>query len=105
MRFNEHQLKKLMKNMGMEQEILERKRVIIEQEGRKIILENPQVVKVSVQGMVTYQIMGEERVEEDINEEDVSILCKEAGLSREEAISLLKKHNNDLASALDEALN
>ena len=61
-------LKKMMKGM----ETIEADRVIIEGQ-KKIVIENPQVVKINLMGQETYQIVGEahEVEEEPFTEEDV----------------------------------
>ena len=93
----------MMSKMGINQEEIEAERVIIEQENKNIIIENPQVVKVSMQGNETFQISGnirEEETEEKLREEDIKQVMEKTGKSRLEAEVALKEANGDLAEAI-----
>ena len=58
----------MMKQLGIKQEDIDAKRVIIEKEDGKIIIEEPSVVKVNMQGQETFQISG--NIREETNEEE-----------------------------------
>ncbi len=94
----------MMKQMGIKQQEIEAERVIIEKsEGGKIIIENPSIQKIVMQGQESWQITGEAReevVEEGIREEDVKLVAEKTGKSEEEAMEALKEANGDIAEAI-----
>ena len=55
----------MMKQMGINQEQIDAERVIIEKENENIIINNPNVVKVNMQGQTNYQITGDISIEEN----------------------------------------
>jgi len=92
---------KMLQRMGLRVEEIKAKRVVIEQEdGTKLVFENPQVVKTVMQGQTAYQIVGTPKVEEDIREEDIELVMQKTGASREEAVKALKESNGDIAEAI-----
>ncbi|MFH1711309.1 MAG: nascent polypeptide-associated complex protein [Nanoarchaeota archaeon] len=91
----------MMKQLGMKQEEIEAERVIIECEDKKIIIEEPNVVKINMQGQDSWQITGQERSEEKgISEEDINQVMEKAQCSKEKAEQALKDSNGDLAEAI-----
>jgi nascent polypeptide-associated complex subunit alpha len=90
----------MMKKMGIEQEEIEANRVIIEQQGREIVIENPSVVRIKMQGQESFQISGDVKEEAGINEEDIRTIMEKTGKSREEAIRALEENKRDLAEAI-----
>jgi len=95
----------VMKQMGISQTDIPSSRVIIEKEdGSKIIIENPSVTKIKMQGQESFQIVGDIREEsaEDNEEnkgEDIKTIMEKTGCSEEEAIAALEK-TGDLAEAI-----
>lgn len=97
----------LMKQMGINQEEIDAIRVIIEKEDGKIIIENPNVVKIDMKGQENFQISGDVKEisnedEENSFEEDVKILMEKCNCSKEEAIEALEKSDGDLTEAMME---
>jgi len=91
----------MMKQLGMKQEEIEAERVIIECENKRIIIDNPNVVKINMQGQDSWQITGDASEEEKgISEEDISQVMEKANVSREAAEKALKDSNGDLAEAI-----
>ena len=96
----------MMSKMGIKQEEIEAGKVIIEKgDGKNIIIENPSVVKINMQGNDSFQISGdirEESREDDkkSREEDIKTIMEKTGKGREEAETALKQANNDLAEAI-----
>ena len=91
----------MMSKMGIKQENIEAKRVIIEQEGRNIIVDNPIVVKINMQGQDSFQISGDISEEEKgLSEEDIKAVMEKTHKSRLEAEVALKASNGDLAEAI-----
>ncbi len=94
-------MKSVMKQMGIAQEDIDASRVIIEKtEGGKIIIENPSVAKIKMQGQESFQISGEVyEQEESFSEQDIETIIEKTGVEREKAIEKLKQ-TGDLAEAI-----
>jgi nascent polypeptide-associated complex subunit alpha len=91
----------MMKQMGIENTEIPAKRVIIETDSKRIIIENPNVTQVSMQGQKTFQIMGEVKEETGIPEEDIQMVTEATKKSKEEARKALEKENGDIAKAIE----
>lgn len=89
----------MMRQMGIKQEELEAVRVIIEQEDGRIIIENPHVAKITMQGQESWQITGKAHEEQGIRESDVDLIVEKTGKSREEARKALEE-TGDIAEAM-----
>ena len=104
MGMNPRQMKKLMKQLGIKMEEIEGvKEVVLKLEGKEIVLKNPVVTVMVVQGEKTYQIVpGSEEVREvlEIPEEDVQLVMEQAGVDRETALKALKETKGDIAEAI-----
>ena len=101
---NPKQMQAAMKQMGIAQEQINASKVIIEKtDGTKIILMNPDVMKVKMQGNTSYQISGDEIIESDEPEttsEDVETVMEKTGCDKETATKALEDANGDLAEAI-----
>jgi len=93
-------MQQLMKQMGIDSEELSAKRVVIETEDGKLIIEEPQVTKITMQGNTSFQIAGKIRKEESISDDDVKMVAEQAGVSEEKAKEALKDCNGDIAEAI-----
>lgn len=91
----------VMRQMGISQEEIEASRVIIEKEGGRIVIENPSVTKVKMQGQETFQISGEiiEESEELFSKEDIKTIIEKTNCSEKEAKNALEE-TGDLAEAI-----
>ena len=108
-----------MKQMGIAQEEINAKRVVIETDGSNIIINNPSVVKINMQGQINFQISGEieesdsyedseveddedsDEVEEiDNTEEDIKTIMEQCTCIEAEARMALEKANGDLTQAI-----
>jgi len=100
---NPKQMQGMMKKMGMNQEDIPANKVTIErQDGTNIIINNPSIQKITMQGQTSFQITGEETEESPevaISEADVQTIMDKTGSSREEAEEALEK-TGDLAEAI-----
>jgi nascent polypeptide-associated complex subunit alpha len=100
---NPRQMQGMMKKMGISQEEIDASKVIIEKnDGNKIIIDNPNVSLVKMQGQETFQIIGEwheESSEPEISESDIKTVMEKTGCSEEEAKNSLEK-TNDLAESI-----
>jgi len=94
----------MMKQLGMEQEEISASRVIIEKtDGKKIIVENPSVTKISMRGQESFQVSGETKEESagpEITQEDIKTIMEKANVSEKEAKKALEESGGDLAEAI-----
>lgn len=91
----------LMKQMGIKSEEIEAVKVTIETaSGSAIIIEEPQVTKITMQGQASFQIAGNVRVEEKSSSDDVKMVMEQTGCSEEDAKAALLKSNGDIAEAI-----
>jgi alpha-NAC-related protein len=97
---NPSQMQGMMRKMGISQEEIDASKVIIEKnDGTRTIIQNPDVMKIKMQGNISYQISGEEFEEDSISEEDVQTIIEKTGCTAEEARDALEK-TGDLAEAI-----
>jgi len=100
---NPKKMQGMMKQLGISQEEIEASRVIIEKaDNSKLIIENPSVQKVTMQGQESFQISGdvsEQTSEVEFSYEDVSLVAEKTGKSKEEAKEALKE-TKDIAEAI-----
>ena len=86
------QMKHMMRQMGMNSEELEAVRVIIETNNKKIIVENPSVTKIVMQGKESFQISGQV-LEEELKPQIDKVITlgkKNTNASRMNAFSSLR---------------
>ncbi len=94
----------MMKQMGIKQEEIDAARVVIEKnDGGKIVIENPSVMKVVMSGQESWQISGEAREEEasGFSEEDVKLVMEKTEKSEAEVREALER-TGDIAGAIME---
>ncbi|VVB84046.1 Nascent polypeptide-associated complex protein [uncultured archaeon] len=92
----------MMKQMGINQSDIPSSRVIIEKEdGNKLVISNPSVIKIKMAGQESFQITGDVSDEsgEGFSEEDVKVVMEKTGASQKEARNALEK-TSDLAEAI-----
>jgi len=100
---NPKQMQAVMKQMGISQQEIETSRVIIEKiDGKRIIIEPAQVMKIKMQGQESFQVTGEEREEagELFSEEDIETVMEKTGVKKDVAKKALEKSGGDLAEAI-----
>lgn len=86
-------LQGMMSKLGIKQEEIPAKRVIIEKTDGNIIIENPSVMKTEMHGQESFQISGdvkEESKNDGFSEEDVKMVMEKTGRSEEEALAALE---------------
>ena len=93
-------VKQAMKKMGMKQEDIPAREVIIKCEEKSIIIRNPNVQKVIMMGEESFQITGEIEEVSSRNEEDIQTVMNQTSCSKEEACEALEKAEGDLAKAI-----
>jgi len=97
----------MMKQMGIKQEEISANRVVIEQDDGKIIINNPSVLKVNMQGNVNFQISGDIEEQKDVEEsseeklkEDIKTIVEQTGVSEDIAAIELEKNDGDIAATI-----
>lgn len=100
---NPKKMQGMMKQLGISQEEIPAEKVIIEKtDGSNLIINNPSVSKISMQGQETFQISGEisqETAEVGISEEDINTIVEKTGKTPEQAKTALEE-TGDLAEAI-----
>lgn len=105
------QMEKQMKKMGMNmKELDDVEQVVITLKDKEIVIKNAEVSIMKAMGTETYQISGnaEERIkssetepeEIEVSADDVDLVASQTGKSKEEAETVLKEVNGDLAEAI-----
>lgn len=94
-------MKQAMKKMGLKQEEIDATKVEIFLNDKKIIINNPSVVKVNMMGKDSFQISGDisEESIERFSSDDVDTVVKQSGCSKEEALKALEE-KGDIAEAI-----
>lgn len=101
MNIDPKKMQAMMKQMGINQKEIDALRVIIETESENIIIEDPSVIEINMQGNKSWQVNGDSHIEEKgVNENDVKIVMEKAGVSEHDARKALEKANGDLSEAI-----
>lgn len=100
---NPAKMKAMMKQMGIDQKEIDAERVIIKKrDGVDIIIENPSIQEISMQGNVSWQIAGDAREEtrkEGFSDEDIQMVMEKTGKEKDEVVEALKE-TGDIAEAI-----
>ncbi len=104
---NPKQMKKMMKRMGVKMDEIDAEEVVIRCVDKEIRITSPQVVKTIVSGQEMFQISGDVSEEEgdvsiEIEDDDVTMVAEQAGVSEEKARAALENAGGDLAEAIME---
>jgi len=100
---NPKKMQAMMKQLGMSQEEIDAKRVIIEKEDNsKIIIKNPSIMKMNIQGQESFQITGEisQKEGELFSKEDIKTVMEKTNCNEDKAKKALENANGDLAEAI-----
>ncbi len=99
-KINPKQMQAMMKQFGIKTEEINAKRVIFELEDKKLVIEEPQVSAMIVQGQKTYTVIGKETTEESVPEQDIKMVSEQAKCSPAEAKKALEETNGNIAEAI-----
>ena len=106
-RANPREAKRMMQKMGLSMdEMPDVQKVIFETSTKEIIVENPAVAIMEMQGQKIFQVTGERIVEKVIEketkipEEDIQLVAMQAKASVEQARAALEETKGDLAEAV-----
>lgn len=105
---NPREARRMMQRMGMNMETVEDvKEVVIKTPSKEIVIEEPEVAILQVQGQRIYQVAGgkvtekaPERKAPTVPEEDVRLVADQTGRSVDEARKALEESGGDLAKAI-----
>ena len=98
---NPKQMGQMMKRFGIKNEEIDAKEVVITlNNGKKLIIENPQVQAIEMQGAKTYTIAGKAREESGVPDEDITMVAEQAGVTKEEAKTALEENGGDIAATI-----
>ena len=93
------QMHAMMKKMGIKTEEIRASEVVIKGE-KTLVIKNPQVTMMEVQGQKTFQIVGEISESNKYTEEDAKLVMEKTGKTLEEATEALEKVEGDIAEAI-----
>ena len=101
---NPKKMQEAMKQMGIAQEEINATKVIIEKENSQIVIENPSITKIKIQGQESFQISGDVKEEPliqelQISEQDIKTVMEKTNCSEEQARKTLEK-TKDLAETI-----
>jgi len=105
-RINPREAKRLMKRMGLSMGAMpDVQQVILKTKTKEIIIENPEVAVMNMQGQKIFQITGEiveKAIEREVTvpEEDGQLVAQQANVSVEQARTALEQTKGDLAQAI-----
>ncbi|MFH1094767.1 MAG: nascent polypeptide-associated complex protein [Candidatus Micrarchaeota archaeon] len=89
-----------MSQMGIKTEELAAKRVTIELDDSQIVVQNPKITKITMQGQVSFQIAGDIVEKSSISDADVQMVAQTAGVDKEKARKALEEASGDIAEAI-----
>ncbi|MCD6470908.1 nascent polypeptide-associated complex protein [Candidatus Bathyarchaeota archaeon] len=105
-RISPREAKRLMQRLGLNMKPMEVKEVILKTSDKEIMIEEPEVTVLEIQGQKIFQIAGGKISEKPIEkkivipEEDVHLVAQQANVSLEEARAALEQTGGDLAQAI-----
>ncbi len=102
---NPRKMQTMMRKMGVAQEEIDAKEVIIKCPDKDIVITEPTVAKIKMMGQEQFTISGnvnerKKTAEMDISEEDIATVLKQVKVDRETAKEALEKAKGDIAQAI-----
>lgn len=99
-------LKGMMAKMGIKSSEIDAQRVVIYCSDKEIVIEQPQITKIEMQGSTSFQVTGsieekEREINIEISEDDVKMVMEKTGITdTEEVREAIKAANGDIAQAI-----
>lgn len=90
----------MMRQMGIKQEDIEAMKVVIERPEGRIVIEQPTVTKITMQGQESWQIAGQAREETGISSEDIKVVMDKTGKPESDVRAALEASQGDIAQAI-----
>lgn len=106
MRGGNRQMRRMMDKMGLDMsEIPNVQEVIIKTDKKEIIIPKPAVTEMKAKDNSIFQVIAESYEEKErevpvFSEDDIQLVCQQASVSKEQAISALAESKGDLARAI-----
>ena len=99
---NPAKMQGMMKKMGISQTQLPVRKVTFEMDDGNLVIEDPAVIKIMMQGQESYQVTGEavEESAEAFSAEDVEMVVEKTGKSEDEVRAALVESDGDIAEAI-----
>jgi len=99
---NPAKMQGMMKKMGISQTELPVRKVVFEMDDGNLVIEDPSVIRIMMQGQESYQVTGEavEESAESFSEEDVNMVVEKSGKSEDEVVKALEDADGDIAEAI-----
>jgi len=106
-RISPREAKRMMQRMGLSMGAMpDVQQVIFKTSSKEIVIENPEVAVMEMQGQKIFQVTGEKIVEKAVEkevkipEEDAQLVATQAGVSLDQARAALEQTKGDLAQAI-----
>jgi len=99
-------LKNMMDKLGIKSTEIKAVKVVIEGVDNDIVIENPQVTMIEMQGQKSFQITGnyyerEKSEKVEISDEDINFVSEQSGVNdKEEVKKAIEESKGDLAQAI-----
>jgi len=106
MRGGNRQMRRMMDKMGLDMEEIQNvQEVIIKTDKKEIIINKPSVTEMKTKDNSIFQVIAESFEEKELevpifSDEDIELVCQQAGVDEEKAKSALAEANGDLARAI-----
>jgi len=107
---NPKKMQAMMKQLGIAQQEIPAKKVTIETSNQNIVINNPSVLKINMQGQETFQISGDIKETGEsgdtegknplAKEADIKTIMEKVGCLEQEAKIAYEKANHDLTEAI-----
>ncbi len=112
-KMNSREMRRMMQQMGIKStDMADVKRVVMEAEGKKYIIDSPQVVAIEAQGQKSFQITGNmrevkvtqaapQKEKQDLfPADDIKLVVEQTSCTTEQAVEALKKAEGEPAEAI-----
>jgi nascent polypeptide-associated complex subunit alpha len=106
MRGGNRQMRRMMDKMGLDmQEVPNVQEVIIKTDKKEIILSKPQVTEMKAKDSSIFTVTADSYEEKELevpifSDEDIQLVCQQAGVDEEKAKNVLVEAKGDLARAI-----
>jgi len=106
MRGGNRQMRRMMDKMGLDmEEIPNVQEVIIKTDKKEIIIAKPSVTEMKAKDNSIFQVIADSYEEKELevpvfSDEDIELVCQQAGVEKEQAINALTEAGGDLARAI-----
>jgi nascent polypeptide-associated complex subunit alpha len=106
MRGGNREMRRMMDKMGLDMtEIPNVQEVIIKTDKKEIIIAKPSVTEMKAKDNSIFQVIADSYEEKELenpifSDQDIELVCQQAGVDKEQAINALNESEGDLARAI-----